>query len=122
MHLMQSHAYRLISVHLELDEDLLMFVSFKGNLEFADYRSHGTVLDHEERLNLLFELLLSEEEISSRGVLSCMFDNSIKELSRDVFQLKSTSEIEISTRISKIVVICIFNIENLHEIVMFSSR
>ena len=51
-----------------------------------------------------------------------MFDNSIKELSRDVFQLKSTSEIEISTRISKIVVICIFNIENLHEIVMFSSR
>ena len=60
MHLVQSHADRLIFSDLEFDEDLFMFILGEGDIEFTDNGCVATVLYHEERFDLFLELLLIE--------------------------------------------------------------
>ena len=122
MSLVDAKTNGLIFADVEFDVDLFIIIVLEGNLYFGDNWGQGVVFYNEKHLDLFLKLLLIQEEVSGWRVLSSDLYQALQQLLGDIFELKKSSKIELSTRISEIVIYFSIQLKNFHQVVMFSSR
>lgn len=115
---MDTHADWLFFVDVEFDKNFLVLEPIEGNFEFGDDRGVSGVLDNEECFDLFPKLVLIEQKVAFRRVLSSHPDDFLKQVLRNIFELQDPSEIEATTGIPQIVVNSSINVENSHEVVV----
>ena len=120
--LMDAQTYGLIFADVEFDVDLFIVIVCEGNLYLGDNWGQWVIFYDEKHLDLFFKLLLIQEEVSWWRVFSSDLHQALQQLFRDVFKLKKSSKIELSARISEIVVYFSIQLKNFHQVVVFSSR